>query len=164
MSIERVRRYLAPFGYAERILSFDISSATVALAAEAVGTEPARIAKSLTLRSAEEGSCIMVVTAGDQKIDNKKFRDTFGVKARFLTGDEVSAITGYAIGGVSPFDLGSRNVSVWLDESMKRFETVFPAAGNDQSAIELSCDELERLSGAKGWADVCKPIEPAAEA
>lgn len=164
MSIERVRSHLAQLGYADRILSFDVSSATVALAAEAVGTEPARIAKSLTLRGAEDGSCIMVVTAGDRKIDNKKFRDAFGVKARFLTADEVASITGYAIGGVSPFDLSGRNVSVWLDASMKRFETVFPAAGNDRSAIELSCDELERLSGAKGWADICKPVEPAAEA
>ena len=164
MSIERVRGYLAPLGYAERILSFEISSATVALAAEAVGTAPERIAKSLTLRGADEGSCIMIVAAGDRKIDNKKFRDAFGVKARFLTAEEVTELTGYAIGGVSPFDLSDRNVSVFLDVSLKRFETVFPAAGNSQSAIELTCDELERLSCAKGWADVCKPIETVAEA
>lgn len=155
MSIEKVRAYLKQYEAEERIQEFEESSATVELAAHAVGVIPARIAKTLSFKS--EDGCILVVTAGDQKIDNAKFKKTFGRKAKMLTADEVVVMTGHAVGGVCPFAL-PHGVEVYLDESLKRFETVFPAAGSSHSAIELTCEELERYADADGWVDVCKAI------
>ena len=155
MSLESVKEYLAQFGAAERVLTFDVSSATVALAAEAIGTQPERIAKTLSFL-AEEG-CILVVAAGDARIDNPKFKATFHRKATMLTAEQVALLTGHPVGGVCPFAVAP-GAQVWLDESLRRFKTVYPAAGTPNSAVELTLEELERFSGAKGWVDVCKSI------
>lgn len=155
MAIETVKEYFAALGMADRVMEFSVSSATVELAAAAIGTEGARIAKSLTFRGAD-GQCVMIVTAGDTKIDNPKFKQTFGCKAKMLSAEEVLAETGHAVGGVCPFALPDSGVFVYLDESMKRFPTVFPACGSANSAIELTPDELFRYSGAVRWVDVCK--------
>ena len=155
MAIETVKECFASFGMADRVMEFSVSSATVELAAAAIGTEGARIAKSLTFRGAD-GQCVMIVTAGDTKIDNPKFKHTFGCKAKMLSAEEVLAETGHAVGGVCPFALPDSGVFVYLDESMKRFPTVFPACGSANSAIELTPDELFRYSGAVRWVDVCK--------
>lgn len=157
MAIERVREYFRQFGKEQDILEFPVSSATVELAAKAVGTEPARIAKSLSFYTREGDGCIMVITAGDQKIDNSKYKHFFGLKAKMLSGDDVEPMTGHAIGGVCPF-ANPPHVDVYLDTSLKRFETVFPAAGSSNSAIELTCDELEQYSHALQWIDVCKAM------
>ncbi len=154
MSIEKVRSFFAQKGRESDILEFDVSSATVELAAVAVGCEPARIAKTLSF-SVEEG-CVLVVCAGDAKIDNGKFKAQFHTKAKMLTPDEVIAFTGHAVGGVCPFSVENPAVTTWLDTSLRRFTTVFPAAGSSNSAIELTLSELEEFSGAKGWVDVCK--------
>lgn len=155
MAIETVKEYFAALGMADRVMEFSVSSATVELAAAAIGTEGARIAKSLTFRGAD-GQCVMIVTAGDTKIDNPKFKQAFGCKAKMLSAEEVLAETGHAVGGVCPFALPDSGVFVYLDESMKRFPTVFPACGSANSAIELTPDELFRYSGAVRWVDVCK--------
>ena len=155
MAIEKVREYFRQFGMEERIMEFDVSSATVELAAEAVGTEPERICKTLSFLK-PEGGCILIQAAGDARIDNRKFKDTFHHKASMLSAEEVVAFTGHAIGGVYAFGIERDDVDVYCDESMKRFETMFPACGSDNSAIELSLDELEKYSKAKGWIDVCK--------
>lgn len=155
MSVERVKAYLAQFGLEERVLEFDVSSATVELAAEAVGVIPARITKTLSFLVGD--SAVLVACAGDTKVDNKKFRNRFGVKAKMLHPDQVIQFTGHAIGGVCPFALPETGVKTYLDISMRRFETVFPAAGSDSSAVRLTCDELERCAGHfDGWVDVCK--------
>lgn len=154
MSIERVREYLAQFGVQDRIQEFDVSSATVELAAQALNTQPARIAKTLSFKT-PEGECLLLVAAGDGKIDNRKFRETFGFKAKMLSFDEVEPMTGHGVGGVCPF-ANPAGVQVYLDESLRRFETVFPACGSGNSAIQLTCSELEELSNADGWVDVCK--------
>ncbi len=153
MSIERVREYLDEFGLAEKIREFDTSSATVELAAQAAGVAPARIAKTLSFKDGE--GCVLVVAAGDARVDNKKFRDAFGIKAKMLTPEEALDMTGHAVGGVCPFAVGPR-AKVYLDESLRRFETVLPAAGNDRSAVALTPDELYRASKASGWVDACK--------
>ena len=153
MSIQRVRAYLAPYGAAERIREFEVSSATVELAARAAGVEPGRIAKSLGFKL--EGRTILVVAAGDVRIDNAKYKACFGGKAAMLTPDEAVERVGHAVGGVCPFGIRD-GVQVYLDESLKRFETVFPACGSGNSAIELSIGELERHSGYTAWVDVCK--------
>lgn len=155
MAIEKVREYLKQYGRDGEIREFEKSSATVELAARAVGVEPARIAKTLSFCGKEEGSCVLVVTAGDRKVDNSKFKHFFGMKAKMPKGEEVEALTGHAPGGVCPFANPS-GAAVYLDESLKRFTTVFPAAGSGNSAIELSCQELFELSRAKEWIDVCK--------
>ena len=155
MAIEKVKEYFGTLGLADKVMEFAVSSATVELAAAAIGTEGARIAKSLTFRGAD-GCCLMIVTAGDTKIDNPKFKQTFGCKAKMLSADEVLAETGHAVGGVCPFALPEEGVKVYLDESMKRFETVFPACGSANSAIELDCDSLFTYSRALSWVDVCK--------
>lgn len=155
MAIEKVKEYFGALGLADKVMEFAVSSATVELAAAAIGTEGARIAKSLTFRGAD-GCCLMIVTAGDTKIDNPKFKQTFGCKAKMLSADEVLAETGHAVGGVCPFALPEEGVKVYLDESMKRFETVFPACGSANSAIELDCDSLFTYSRALSWVDVCK--------
>lgn len=153
MAIEPVKAYLAARGMEGRVLEFDGSSATVELAARAAGVEPARIAKTLSFDGEEGG--LLVVTAGDAKIDNAKFKAQFQRKARMLSPDAVLALTGHAVGGVCPFAL-PEGVPVYLDVSLKRFATVFPACGSANSAIELTMDELDRLSGARAWVDVCK--------
>ena len=153
MSIERVQEYLSAFDAADGILEFDVSSATVELAALALGCEGARIAKTLGFRS--ENGCLMVVTAGDSKIDNAKFRSQFGLKARMLTPEEVMTFTGHPVGGVCPFALPEQ-VPVYIDVSLKRFDKVYPACGSANSAIPLTCDQLERYSKSQGWVDVCR--------
>ena len=156
MSIENVRVYLDRWNRGKDIIEMPISTATVELAALAHGVIPARIAKSMSLR--REGSApIIVVTAGDMKIDNKKFRSHFGFKPRMLSADEALEQTGHGVGGVCPFAL-PQDVEVYLDNSMKRFTTVFPACGSGNSAIELKIPELEEYSQSKGWVDVCVPI------
>lgn len=153
MSIEKVREYLKQFGKDEDMLVMDESTATVELAARALGTEEARIAKSLSFYNGEDA--MIIVVAGDAKIDNKKFKDKFGFKAKMLAHEDTVKYTGHAIGGVCPFALPD-NVKVYLDDSMKRFKTMFPACGSSNSAIELTLDELEKTSDFKEWIDVCK--------
>ena len=157
MSIERVRAYFASLGVDLPIQEFPVSSATVELAAQAVGVEPARIAKTLSFYTKEKDAAILIVTAGDMKIDNSKFKQFFGMKAKMLAPEDVEPLTGHAIGGVCPFG-NPGSTTVYLDVSMKRFETVFPAAGSGNSAVELTCGELERYACAKEWIDVCKPM------
>lgn len=153
MSIETVRNYLRERGLADRIIEFSQSSATVELAAAANHCEPARIAKTLSFAVGDE--CILIVAAGDAKIDNAKYKARFGTKAKMLAHDEVPVRVGHAVGGVCPFAI-KEGVRVYLDQSLHRFETVFPAAGNAASAVRLTPDELERASEAEGWVDVCK--------
>lgn len=153
MSIEKGRAYFRALGIEERVLEFDVSSATVELAAKALGVEGARIAKTLSFKAPD--GCLLVLAAGDARIDNHKFKDTFHVKAKMLTADEVLELVGHPVGGVCPFGC-NEGVPVYFDESLKRFETVFPAVGSANSAIELNLDELFRYSKALGWVDVCK--------
>ncbi len=158
MSIEKVRAYFGELGIADRIREFDVSSATVELAAIAVGVEGARIAKSMSFKLSEEEP-IVVVVAGDQKIDNAKYKAHFHTKAKMLSFDEACAFTGHAPGGVCSFAL-PETVKTYLDVSLKRFETVFPAAGSSNSAIEMTCEELEKYSSNfVEWVDVCKAKE-----
>ena len=160
MSIEKVRVYLAPLGMAERVREFAVSSATVELAALALGVDDARIAKSMGFLLG--GKAILVVTAGDQKVNSGKYKRRFGEKAKLLTFEEAHSMVGHDPGGVCPFAL-PEDVAVYLDESLRRFETVFPAAGSANSAIELTCAELERCaSNFAGWVDVCKAKDGAA--
>lgn len=154
MSIERVRSFFREYGMEDRIMEFDVSSATVELAAQAVGVESGRIAKTLSFLL-KDNSCILVVAAGDAKVDNAKYKAQFGSKAKMLPHGAVPEYVGHAVGGVCPFAVKD-GVSVYLDVSMKRFETVFPAAGSASSAIEMSLPELEKYSRAAGWVDVCK--------
>ena len=155
MSIKLVRDYFRPLGRESDILEFDASSATVDLAAQAVGVIPARIAKSLSFLTGE--GCVLIIAAGDAKVDNSKYKHQFSTKAKMLTPDKVVEYTGHAIGGVCPFAITRPDVKTYLDVSLKRFDTVFPAAGSSNSAIELTCDELERYAcNCQGWVDVCK--------
>ena len=154
MSIQKVREYLAAYGAADRIREFDVSSATVELAAKALGCAESRIAKTLSFMLGDR--VVLVVVAGDVKVDNRKYKDFFGGKAKMLAREDAERLTGHAVGGVCPFAVND-GVEVWLDESLKRFGTVFPACGSASSAIELTLDELEKFSRAKGWTDVCKP-------
>ena len=157
MSVQRCRAYLDQFGVGDRIREFPVSSATVELAAVAAGVIPARIAKTLSFAGPE--GCLLVVAAGDARVDNKKYKDTFGLKARMLTHEQAAEQTGYAVGGVCPFGV-EPGVSIYLDESLKRFSTVLPAAGSSNSCVEMTCQELERYSQARGWVDVCKDWDP----
>lgn len=156
MSIEKVKAYFAAHGIEDKIREFDVSSATVELAAAALGCESARIAKTMSF-ALPDGD-ILIVAAGDVRIDNHKFKETFHTKAKMLPFDECEARIGHAAGGVCPFAV-NEDVTVYLDESMKRFETVFPAAGSSSSAIELTIPELEKYSGYAKWVDVCKVRE-----
>ena len=156
MSIVKVREYFKQYGMEEKILEFEESSATVELAAQAVGCEPARIAKTLSFMVEEKP--VLIVTAGDAKIDNSKYKGFFKTKAKMLSRDEVEELIGHGVGGVCPFGI-KEGVSVYLDVSMKRFQTVFPAAGSGNSAIELTIPELEKYSNCTGWVDVCKNWE-----
>ena len=153
MSIEKVRSWLAGFGAADRILEFPVSSATVELAAQALKIEPCRIAKTLSFGVHDTPT--LIVTAGDAKVDNAKYKTRFGVKAKMLSHEDAATRIGHAVGGVCPFAV-KEGVEVYLDVSLKRFPTVFPAAGSSNSAIELTIEELERFSGFLDWVDVCK--------
>lgn len=154
MGIDKVRAHLTQWGLDASILEFSGSSATVELAAEAAGVIPARIAKTMSFRNGE--GCILVVTAGDARVDNKKFKEHFGIKPRMLSPDEVLHFTGHAIGGVCPFAIEHPAVEIFCDVSMQRFSSVFPACGSSNSAIELAADDLFRYAGALAWVDVCK--------
>ena len=153
MAIEKVKEYFKTVGIDDRVLEFTVSSATVELAAAALGCEPSRIAKTLSF--AVDGAPILIVAAGDAKIDNPSYKARFGTKAKMLTPDEAESLIGHAVGGVCPFAV-NEGVTVYLDESLKRFETVFPACGSSNSAIELTVAELEKYSGFSEWVDVCK--------
>lgn len=154
MSIERVKEYFKGFGMEGQVLELKDSSATVELAAEALGCKPERIAKTMSFTVADEP--ILVVTAGDVKIDNAKYKAFFGVKAKMLTVQEVDFLIGHSVGGVCPFAV-NEGVKVYLDDSLKRFKTVFPACGSANSAIELTIAQLEKYSNFLRWIDVCKP-------
>jgi prolyl-tRNA editing enzyme YbaK/EbsC (Cys-tRNA(Pro) deacylase) len=153
MSIEKVKAYFEQHAMASRVLEFPVSSATVELAAAALGCEACRIAKTLSF--SVNGTPTLIVAAGDAKIDNPRYKATFGTKARMLTPDEAITLIGHAVGGVCPFAV-NEGVAVYLDESLRRFETVFPACGSANSAIELTIAELERYAAPVGWVDVCK--------
>lgn len=156
MAIERVKQHFKKYNRDKDILEFETSSATVELAAQTVGVEPGRIAKTLCFKSNE--GALLIVAAGDAKTDNAKFKAEFGYKARMLSAEETLQFTGHEIGGVCPFGL-TNDIPVYLDFSMKRFTTVYPACGSSNSAIKLSCDELERFSNCVKWIDVCKNWE-----
>lgn len=153
MSIERVKAYFKEYHMEDKVLEFDVSSATVELAAAALGCEPQRIAKTLSFMLGDRA--ILICTAGDAKIDNHKYKEKFGTKAKMLSFEEVEGMTGHAVGGVCPFAV-KEGVEVYLDVSLKRFETVYPACGSSNSAIELTIPELEKYSGYAEWVDVCK--------
>lgn len=162
MSIEKVRAYFKAYGMEGRIREFPVSSATVELAAVAVGVEPARIAKTLSFKLQDR--VLLIVCAGDAKVDNRAYKAEFGGKASMLSHDEAAERIGHAVGGVCPFAV-PEEVEVYLDESLRRFETVFPAAGSSNSAIEMNMDELEKYAKCRKWVDVCKgwrPEEPQA--
>ena len=153
MSIEKVREYFKGYGIEDRILEFSVSSATVALAAEALGCEPERIAKTLSF--VKDDGCILVVAAGDARVDNAKFKAEFSMKAKMADFNEVARLCGHAVGGVCPFAV-NEGVPVYLDESLRRFDYVYPAAGSSNSAIKLTLEELEKYSNYVKWVDVCK--------
>ncbi|MGL4607620.1 MAG: YbaK/EbsC family protein [Eubacteriaceae bacterium] len=156
MAIEKAKNHLKTFNLENKVLEFDKSSATVELAALAVGCIPGRIAKTLSFEKNE--GCLLIVTAGDVKIDNKKFKNKFGLKAKMISADKVLQFTGHEIGGVCPFGVPEKT-EVYCDISMQRFDTVFPACGSNNSAIELTCDELGKVAKSIEWVDVCKGWE-----
>ncbi len=156
MSIEKGKEYFARFGMADSVLEFDVSSATVELAAKALGVEGARIAKTLSFMVGEQP--ILILMAGDVKADNKKYKEKFHAKAKMMSAEQLDELVGHKIGGVCPFGIKD-GVDVYFDESLKRFETVFPAVGSSNSAIELTITELEKYSNCKEWVDVSKTIE-----
>ncbi len=156
MSVELVRTYLKNWDLEDRIREFDVSSATVELAAEAVGCEPARIAKTMSFLV--DGKAVLIVLAGDVKIDNRKFKDQFHTKAAMVKPEQLEELVGHPMGGVCPFAV-KETVEVYLDDSLKRFETIYPAAGSPRSAVKLNLEELEQASGSKGWIDVSKMRE-----
>ncbi len=153
MAIEKVRAYFESLGIADRIREFDVSSATVELAAAALNCEPCRIAKSLSFLV--NGAPVLIVAAGDARIDNAKYKARFGVKAKMMTPEETEDLIGHAVGGVCPFGV-NEGVTVYLDESLKQHETVYPAAGSDHSAVRLSIAELEYCCNGPEWVDICK--------
>ena len=156
MSLEKAKAYLAEKGYADHVIELEDSSATVQLAAQALGVEPGMIAKSMSFLIGEEA--ILILTEGTARVDNRKYKDTFHMKAKMIPFEEVENWIGHAPGGVCPFGI-KEGVKVYLDESLKQFDTVYPAAGNDHSAVKLTIAELEEVAEAVGWVDVCK--EPA---
>ena len=153
MAIERVKEYLKQWNAQDRIQEFEVSSATVELAAQALHCEGKRIAKTLSFYQGEE--CVLIVAAGDAKVDNSKYKARFGMKAKMIPAAEVEEKIGHAVGGVCPFAVNA-GVRIYLDESLKRFDTVFPACGSGNSAIEVTMEELEEYSGTREWVDVCK--------
>ena len=159
MSVETVKAFFRKHNMEDKVMEFDTSSATVELAAGAVGVIPARIAKTLSFQR-KDGGGFLIVTAGDAKIDNAKFKGVFGVKAKMLTPEEVLRLTGHAVGGVCPFGI-EEHIPVYLDISLRRFSSVFPACGSDNSAVELDCEALFKLSGGLEWIDVCKDWDAA---
>jgi len=156
MSIEKARQYLATFGRDKDIMEFDVSSATVSLAASALNVIPPRITKTLAFKKGEQA--ILIGMAGDAKIDNKKFKAEYGLKAKMLTPEETLELIGHEVGGVCSFGIPDE-IESYVDISLKRFDTVFPACGSSNSAIELTCDELFALTNSKKWVDVCKGWE-----
>lgn len=156
MSLEKAKAYLAEKGYADHVIELEDSSATVQLAAQALGVEPGMIAKTMSFLLGDEA--ILILTEGTAKVDNRKYKDTFHMKAKMIPFEEVENWIGHAPGGVCPFGI-KEGIRVYLDESLKQFDTVYPAAGNDHSAVKLTIAELEEVAGAVGWVDVCK--EPA---
>ena len=156
MSLEKAKAYLAEKGYADHVIELEDSSATVQLAAQALGVEPGMIAKTMSFLIGEEA--ILILTEGTAKVDNRKYKDTFHMKAKMIPFEEVEGWIGHAPGGVCPFGI-KEGIKVYLDESLKQFNTVYPAAVNDHSAVKLTIAELEEVAGAVGWVDVCK--EPA---
>lgn len=153
MSLEKAKAYLAEKGYADHVIELEDSSATVQLAAQALGVEPGMIAKTMSFLIGEEA--ILILTEGTAKVDNRKYKDTFHMKAKMIPFEEVEGWIGHAPGGVCPFGI-KEGIKVYLDESLKQFNTVYPAAGNDHSAVKLTIAELEEVAGAVGWVDVCK--------
>lgn len=156
MAIDRVREYFRQFGIEDRIIEFDVSSATVELAAQALNCEGKRIGKSLSFQTSD--SVVIILTAGDARIDNSKYKKYFGIKAKMLSFEDAERLTGHAVGGVCPFAVND-GVKIYLDESLKRFETVYPACGSSNSAIELTIDEIEKFTDFIEWIDVCKGWE-----
>ena len=153
MSLEKAKAYLAEKGYADHVIELEDSSATVQLAAQALGVEPGMIAKTMSFLLGDEA--ILIVTEGTAKVDNRKYKDAFHMKAKMIPFEEVENWIGHAPGGVCPFGI-KEGIRVYLDESLKQFDTVYPAAGNDHSAVKLTIAELEEVAGAVGWVDVCK--------
>lgn len=156
MSLEKAESYLKKAGFLDHVIELKESTATVALAAEALGVEPGMIAKTMSFLQGEQP--VLILTEGTAKVDNRKYKDTFHVKAKMIPFEQVEEVTGHAPGGVCPFGIKD-GIEVYLDESLKRFETVYPAAGDDHSAVRLTIPELEEVSGAKGWVDVCRELE-----
>ena len=156
MALEQAKKYLTEKGYADRIIELEGSSATVQLAAEALGVEPGMIAKTMSFLQGEQP--VLILTEGTARIDNRKYKDTFHIKAKMIPFEEVEEIIGHAPGGVCPFGV-KEGIKVYLDESLKRFDTVYPAAGNDHSAVRLTIEDLENAVDSEGWIDVCKEIE-----
>lgn len=155
MSVEKVKAFFDQFGMKDKVVELEQSSATVLLAARAIGVEPARIAKTMSFKQGE--NCLLVVAAGDTKIDNSKFKAQFHCKAKMLSAEEVAGMVGHAVGGVCPFAI-PEDIPVYLDVSLQRFSTVFPAAGSSNSMIELTCEQLVQYARGR-WVDVCKKME-----
>ena len=155
MALEQAKKYLTEKGYADRIIELEESSATVQLAAEALGVEPGMIAKTMSFFQGEQP--VLILTEGTARIDNRKYKDTFHIKAKMIPFEEVEEIIGHAPGGVCPFGI-NEGIEVYLDESLKKFNTVYPAAGNDHSAVKLTIPELELVAEANGWVDVCQEL------
>ena len=155
MSLEKAENYLEDRGMQDRVIRLEESTATVAEAAEALGVEPGMIAKTMSFL--QDGQAVLILTEGTARIDNRKYKDAFHMKAKMIPFEEVEQWIGHAPGGVCPFGIRD-GVEVYLDESLRQFETVYPAAGDDHSAVRLSVDELEQIAGAKGWVDVCKEV------
>lgn len=153
MSIDNVRRYLDQWGRGKDVMEFAASSATVMLAAQALGVDSARIAKTLSFKTA--AGCILLVAAGDSRVNNRKYKERFGHKAKMLSPEEAFTLTGHPVGGICPFALPANHIEIYLDNSLKRFDTVFPACGSPNSGIELTCSELAEYSQALDWVDIC---------
>lgn len=156
MSIEKAKACLSALGYADHIIELATSTATVSEAAQALGVQPGMIAKTMSFLQGDKA--VLILTEGTAKVDNRKYKDTFRTKAKMIPFEDVERLIGHAPGGVCPFGVPD-NVDVYLDESLRQFETVYPAAGNDHSAVKLTLAELEQVANAKGWVDVCKEIE-----
>ena len=156
MSLEKAENYLKEAGFLDHVIELKESTATVALAAEALGVEPGMIAKTMSFLQGEQP--VLILTEGTARVDNRKYKDTFHVKAKMIPFEQVEEVIGHAPGGVCPFGIKD-GIEVYLDENLKRFETVYPAAGDDHSAVRLTIPELEQVSRAKGWVDVCKEPE-----
>ena len=157
MSIEKAKAYLASRGFLDHVIELADSTATVAEAAQALGVQPGMIAKTMSFLQGDKA--VLILTEGTAKVDNRKYKDTFQMKAKMIPFGDVERLIGHAPGGVCPFGVPD-DVNVYLDESLRQFDTVYPAAGNDHSAVKLTPAELEQVAGAKGWVDVCKEQSP----